>query len=180
MATFRLFRVHVAHHARSISVMAVIVLLLSTLTALMPRAANHLLTDSLRHQVDDLSVVQRDLSAREQGTPTPTAATDPKGNTLPSASEPVWGGLDDTMSEIREGMPPRLRSVFEPGGFALTLPTAPASPVDPTTLTKANVILSIGFDPRLADHVRITKGRGAGRSDRRPARQGSPGRHRAV
>ena len=102
--------------------------------------------------------MQRDLSAREQGTPTPTAATDPKGNTLPSASEPVWGGLDDTMSEIREGMPPRLRTVFKPGGFALTLPTAPASPVDPTTLTKANVILSIGFDPRLADHVRITKG----------------------
>ncbi len=53
MATFRLFRVHVAHHGRSLSVMAVIVLLLSTLTALMPRAANHLLTDSLRHQVDD-------------------------------------------------------------------------------------------------------------------------------
>ena len=92
MTTFRLFRVHVAHHARSMSVMAVIVLLLSTLTALMPRAANHLLTDSLRHQVDDLSVVQRDLSAREQGTPTPTAANDPKGNTLPSASDPSGAG----------------------------------------------------------------------------------------
>ncbi|KRC65205.1 hypothetical protein ASE12_10765 [Aeromicrobium sp. Root236] len=158
MTTLRLFRTHLAHHARALSVLATIVLVMSTLTALMPRATNHLLTDALRHQVDGLAVVQRDLSAKEQGTPSPTAADDPAGNDLPSASDPVWGGLDDTMREIRSKMPPLMRSTFGPGRFAMTLPTAPASPVDPAVRTKANTVLSIGFDPYLADDVRITKG----------------------
>ncbi|KAA1395567.1 FtsX-like permease family protein [Aeromicrobium ginsengisoli] len=159
MTTLRLFRIHLVHHSRSLFVLATIVLVMSTLTALLPRATNHLLTDALRDQVDSLTVNQRDLSAHEQGTPTPTAAADPAANDLPSASDPVWGGLDDTMREIRAEMPPLLRSLFGPGQFAMTLPTAPASPADPTVRTKANAVLSIGFDPFLADHVRITKGR---------------------
>lgn len=155
----RLLRTHLATHAGSLLTVAVLVLTMSTLTALMPRATSHVLTDALRHRVGDLTTVQRDLTAREPGSPTPGAAEDPAGNALPEASDSVWGALDDAMRDARARMPARLRSVFGPGEFAVSLPTAAARPRDPGVQVVVDVILGLGFDPRLPDHVRITKGR---------------------
>lgn len=157
--TLRLLRAHLAAHAGSLLLVAAMVLAMAALAALVPRATTHVLSDNLRHEIGDLTMVRRDLSAQESGSPTPGAAKDPARNTLPPASDPVWGTLDDSLRETRRTMAPELRAAYGPGDFAMTLPTAPASPVDPSTRSKADAILSIGIDPRLPDRVTITEGR---------------------
>lgn len=157
--TLRLLRTHLAAHAGSLLLIATLVLAMATLTALMPRAMTHVLTENLRHEIGGLSTVQRDLSAQEQGSPTPGPAADPSGNTLPEASDPVWGTVDDTLRDAHEAMPSQLRAAFGQGAFAMTFPSTPTTPQDRGTHTKANAILILGIDPRLADDVKITTGR---------------------
>jgi len=155
----RLLRAHLAAHAGSLIAVAALVLAISTLIALMPRATSHVLTEGLRDQVSALTPGQRDLTSRDQGSPTPGPAANPDDNTLPDASDAVWGALDDAMRDIHDSMPPPLRSIFGQGTFAVFLPTAPATPRDPGVITKAHAVLGFAFDPRMSDHITIAEGR---------------------
>jgi putative ABC transport system permease protein len=173
--TLRLLRKHLTAHAGSLLFVSLVVLALSTLTALMPRATTHVLSDNLRHEIGALTPADRDLSSETGGTPTPASAEDPSGNTLPPASDPVWGGIDDALRRAHADMPPELRAAYGPGAFAMTLPNAPAQPKDPGTRTTANVILSVGFDPRLPSDVTITHGHAP-----RPVAADQPAKHSPV
>lgn len=157
--TWRLLRAHVAAHAGSLAAVTALVLMISTLAGLMPRATTHVLTEGLRDQIAGLDAVERDLTARTQGSPSPGAAADPDGNSLSDASDPVWGAFDDSLVTMRESMPEPMRSVFGPASFAAVMPAAPAFPLDPDIATRANAMLSFGFDPRQDDHITITEGR---------------------
>lgn len=173
--TLRLLRAHLAAHAGSLLTVAALVLAISTLAGLMPRATTHVLTDGLRDQVSSLPAAQRDLTSRDRGSPSPGPAEDPGGNTLSDAADPTWGSLDDALGEIHDSMPQPLRSAFGQGSFAVFLPAAPTPPQDPDVITKANAKLSFGFDPRMADHITITKGRVP-----RPVPKDQPARGTAV
>lgn len=125
---------------------AVIVLAVTLITALVPRAVAAMSTAELRYQVADLAPEVRDAVAESIGSiPTVRSDADP------------YAVMDDALDSLRAETPPELRTILGDPDYlsrteALPIPAADPARDAPLTLTR------LAFDPRIEERVTIVEG----------------------
>ncbi|MHA6669755.1 ABC transporter permease [Homoserinimonas sp. A447] len=134
---------------------AVVVFVLAGIAVGVPRAIQLLVTDSVQHEVTSLPVTTRDLVGQAFGGPVIGASADPAGSPFEPEVDAVWGSLEDGLTDVRNAMPEVVERAVGEVQYAVTLaPNRAIAERDGAPDTE----ISLGFDPRLLDHVSVTSG----------------------
>ncbi len=142
----RLLLRHFASSVGASILVAVVVLAVTAVVALVPRAVSVMTTAELRYQLDSVSDELRDpVSETVGGIPTFTSDTDP------------YAQMDDALAGIRSQASDRLRSLLgDPQYFSRSeaILTPDATPDRDAPLTQTRV----AFDPRIESRVSVVDG----------------------
>jgi len=135
-----------------------LVLISSAMVAGAPGALERIGRSELRHEVNQLSARQRDLTVQTSANPILGPGSDAAGSGLPADSAPVWGALQTSLQQVEDQAPPQLREQLSTPRF-----TAYASPfVLPQTSQPKSVVgqlrVILAADPTLQRSARLVSG----------------------
>lgn len=134
---------------------ALLVLAASAVAVAVPRVVADVHTDALAARLAAKPAVELDI-----GTSTPLGPdTGPSraGTTLPDDVEAVWGGQEERLSAIRDGLPEPLRAATgDPLVVAVSGPVR--ANVPGASIASPSYRIQPGFDPRLREHLRVVSG----------------------
>src|SRR5690554_4928657 len=134
---------------------AIVVFVLAAIAVGVPRAIQLLVTDSVQHEVTSLPVTSRDLVAQAFGGPMIGASANPGDSSFEPDVDAIWGSLEDGIGDVRNAMPEVVERSVGDVQYAVTLVPNRAISDRPGA---PDTEISLGFDPRLLDHVSITSG----------------------
>jgi putative ABC transport system permease protein len=142
-------------HARSnigaSILVAVLVLLVTFVVAVAPRALVQLSTAELRHELDSLSVPVRDVTGGNASLFTGSGDVD-----LPNDVADIYGLTEERLYDIRDDSPTLLRSVLgEPDYVGRSQGVLSTSD---TTKSGEPGFMTIAADPRIEDRIRMVDG----------------------
>lgn len=134
---------------------ALLVCAAAVLAVAVPRAVAGVHTDSLADRLAARPAVEIDLATT---TPLgPDIGASEGGTTLPDDVDAVWGGQEERLHAIRDGLPQPLRAATEdPLVVAVSGPVR--ANVPGASIASPVYRIQPGFDPRLREHVRIVAG----------------------
>ncbi|MGR0221040.1 FtsX-like permease family protein [Agromyces sp. ZXT2-6] len=120
-----------------------------------PRAVAGVHTDALSERLAARPAVEIDLATT---TPLgPDIGASELGTTMPDDVDAVWGGQEDRLRGIRDGLPQPLRAATEdPLVVAVSGPVR--ANVPGASIASPVYRIQPGFDPRLGEHVRLVEG----------------------
>ena len=145
--------------------LAVLVLVGAFLATAVPRAVAALHTDALMAQLADVPASELDVTAETRALPDDGPST--TGTTLADDVDAVWGRQEQTLRDLRAGLPDPLREVVGDPLVALSL--GPVRATVPGAAPNSPVYRILpGFDPRLREHVELVSGDWPGRVEELP------------
>lgn len=133
---------------------AALVLLVTFVVAVAPRALTLLSTAELQHGLDSLAVPVRDID--NDGTLTYTAG--PGATTLPTAIAGTYGLMDEALARVRASMPRALRSAIGPADYFGRAGDSTPAPSDVGSENGIIFLARFAADPHIASRVRMTAG----------------------
>lgn len=155
LSTGRLLWRHATAGVGASVTVTIVVFVLAVIAVGVPRAIQLLVTDSVQHEVTSLPVTTRDLVAQAYGGPMIGASANPENSPFQPDVDAVWGSLEDGIADVRNAMPKVVERSVGDAQYAVTL-------VPNRAITDRagapDTEISLGFDPRLLEHVSITSG----------------------
>ena len=152
-----LFR-HLRHAWASALGVGLLVVITSAMVAGAPGALERIGRSELRHDVDQLSARQRDLTVRTSEHPILGPGPNAAGSGLPADSAQVWGALQTSLQHVEDQAPPLLRQQLSTPRF-----TAYASPFVLPQMSEPKSVVGVlrvvlAADPMLQRSARLVSG----------------------
>lgn len=137
-------------------VLVVLVTLVALVATLWPRVVADISSRQAAYAVADLSVAQRDVVGTSV-VPNPPGGGSSGAVGVFDEPEVTWAAVQDGLVDLREAQPESLRSVLEPGRFAVDVGGLLRAPSDPASDIRF-ADLQFRVDPAILDLVDIVEG----------------------
>ncbi|SDK60097.1 FtsX-like permease family protein [Arthrobacter sp. ok362] len=146
---------------------AVLILVMSFLLSVWPRAVEGMLTADIQKGLSQASPSLRNPSTNSSRLPLlgpgqggTSAGFNSGAGALDSSLIPLWGAMDEATEAVRQRAPEPLRSALGRGQYLFSVSKLIGSPESAITIPGIkSLTANIAFDPRIQDNVTISQGR---------------------
>ena len=147
------------HSRGAARLVALLVLGVSVLVVAAPSAFTRMLAEEFEQTIQDATPTGRHLVATIASAPATGPSRDPSGSTLPPELQGVYGGLEDELDDVRDGLPEPLKSSVGPARWSLrTAELDLGRPNQATNPPGAGQGIVLHVDPYAAEKADLVEG----------------------